>query len=172
MLAGGVAHDFNNILTAIGGNLGLIGQHSFLPPDSRELLNRAEAACERARSLAEQLSTFSREGDFATGLRDLSALLRKSVHFALYGGQSRPEFYLPADLWPVYCDESQISQVISNLTMNADQAMAERANAIPTKRIGTPAEFGATCAFLCSQHVGFMIGQNVLLDGGVGNTTM
>ncbi|SFI65395.1 SDR family oxidoreductase [Albimonas pacifica] len=53
-----------------------------------------------------------------------------------------------------------------------DQAMAERANAIPTKRIGTPEEFGATCAFLCSQHVGFMIGQNVLLDGGIGNTTM
>ncbi|MDF2231879.1 SDR family oxidoreductase [Albimonas sp. CAU 1670] len=53
-----------------------------------------------------------------------------------------------------------------------DEAMAERASAIPTKRIGTPAEFGATCAFLCSQHVGFMIGQNVLLDGGIGNTTM
>ena len=53
-----------------------------------------------------------------------------------------------------------------------DEAMAERAAAIPTKRIGTPAEFGATCAFMCSQHAGFMIGQNVLLDGGIGNTTM
>ena len=53
-----------------------------------------------------------------------------------------------------------------------DEAMAERAASLPTKRIGTPAEFGATCAFMCSQHVGFMVGQNVLLDGGVGNTTM
>ena len=53
-----------------------------------------------------------------------------------------------------------------------DEAMAERANAVPTRRIGTPAEFGTTCAFMCSQHVGFMIGQNVLLDGGIGNTTM
>ena len=48
-------------------------------------------------------------------------------------------------------------------------SLASAANGM---RPRTPAEFGATCAFLCSQHVGFMIGQNVLLDGGVGNTTM
>ncbi len=126
LLAGGVAHDFNNILTAIAGNIGLIGQHSFLPPESRQLLNRAEGACERARSLAEQLSIFASEGEFATGLRDLGALLKRSVHFALYAGEARPKFYLPDDLWPVYCDESQIAQVIANLTLNADQAMAHR----------------------------------------------
>lgn len=126
LLAGGVAHDFNNILTAICGNLGLISQHSFLPPESRELLNRAEGACERARSLAEQLATFSRHGELATGLRDLGALLKKSVHFALYAGKAKPEFYLPGDLWPVYCDASQLSQVVANLALNADEAMSER----------------------------------------------
>ncbi|MFV1994040.1 MAG: response regulator [Verrucomicrobiales bacterium] len=126
LLAGGVAHDFNNILTAICGNLGLIGQHAFLPPDSRRLLNSAEASCERARSLSEQLAMFAREGELAAGLRELSGLLRKGVHFALYGGKARPEFHLPLDLWPVYCDEGQILQVIANLTINADQAMTER----------------------------------------------
>lgn len=49
---------------------------------------------------------------------------------------------------------------------------ARKCAAIPTKRMGTAEEFGATCAFMCSQHVGFMIGQNVLLDGGIGNSTM
>ena len=34
---------------------------------------------------------------------------------------------------------------------------------------GTPQEFGATCAFLCSQHAGFIVGQNILLDGGAAN---
>jgi len=130
LLAGGVAHDFNNILTAIGGNIGLISQHSFLPPESRELLNRAEAACERARSLSEQLSMFASDGEFATGLRDVGALLRKSVQFALYGGVARPSFYIPDNLWPVYCDEGQISQVITNLTLNADQAMAGKGTTI------------------------------------------
>jgi 3-oxoacyl-[acyl-carrier protein] reductase len=45
----------------------------------------------------------------------------------------------------------------------AAQAMAE----IPAKRFGTPAEFGQTCAFLCSVHAGYITGQNILLDGGV-----
>jgi 3-oxoacyl-[acyl-carrier protein] reductase len=43
---------------------------------------------------------------------------------------------------------------------------------IPVRRYGTAAEFGATCAFLCSVHAGYIVGQNILLDGGVGNTTM
>ena len=43
---------------------------------------------------------------------------------------------------------------------------------IPARRYGTLEEFGATCAFMCSQHAGFMVGQNVLLDGGATNMTM
>jgi len=53
-----------------------------------------------------------------------------------------------------------------------DEAIAARAATIPAGRYGTPAEFGAACAFLCSQHAGFIIGQNVLLDGGATNTTL
>jgi 3-oxoacyl-[acyl-carrier protein] reductase len=43
---------------------------------------------------------------------------------------------------------------------------AKRADAIPAKRIGDPAEFGAACAFLCSRHAGFITGQSLLIDGG------
>ena len=53
-----------------------------------------------------------------------------------------------------------------------DEVRAEKAAAIPAGRYGTPAEFGATCAFMCSQFAGFMVGQNILLDGGATNTTM
>ncbi|MCF8168351.1 MAG: SDR family oxidoreductase [Rhodoferax sp.] len=42
----------------------------------------------------------------------------------------------------------------------------QRRNAIPAKRFGMPAEFGAACAFLCSQQAGFITGQNILIDGG------
>jgi len=51
------------------------------------------------------------------------------------------------------------------------EARRRREATIPVGRYGTPAEFGATCAFLCSQHAGFMVGQNILLDGGATNAT-
>lgn len=55
--------------------------------------------------------------------------------------------------------------------ISVDQAREQRAATIPVNRYGTPDEFGATCAFLCSQHAGFIIGQNILLDGGGVNST-
>ena len=53
-----------------------------------------------------------------------------------------------------------------------EEARAQRCATIPAGRYGTRQEFGAACAFLCSQHAGFIIGQNVLLDGGGVNLTM
>ncbi len=56
--------------------------------------------------------------------------------------------------------------------ISIDEARVLRQATIPARRYGSPEEFGATCAFLCSQHSGFMIGQNVLLDGGAINATI
>jgi len=53
-----------------------------------------------------------------------------------------------------------------------DEARAARQSVNPVGRDGTAAEFGAMCAFMCSQHVGYMVGQNILLDGGGVNSTM
>jgi 3-oxoacyl-[acyl-carrier protein] reductase len=47
-----------------------------------------------------------------------------------------------------------------------EQARNERIDSIPAKRLGDLAGFGATCAFLCSTHTGFITGQNILVDGG------
>ncbi|TGD42172.1 SDR family oxidoreductase [Pseudotabrizicola sediminis] len=56
--------------------------------------------------------------------------------------------------------------------ISADEARARRAATIPARRYGTAAEFGAACAFLCSVHAGFIVGQNILLDGGATNATI
>ncbi|UWR97173.1 SDR family oxidoreductase [Phaeobacter inhibens] len=56
--------------------------------------------------------------------------------------------------------------------ISLEQAAEQRAASIPAGRYGTRQEFGATCAFLCSQHAGFIIGQNILLDGGATNMTI
>ena len=53
-----------------------------------------------------------------------------------------------------------------------DEARERRYATIPARRYGTPDEFGAACAFLCSQYAGFIIGQNLLLDGGAVNATL
>ncbi len=50
--------------------------------------------------------------------------------------------------------------------ISEDEARAEMAKAIPVGRLGDPAEFGEVCAFLCSKQVAFLVGQNILLDGG------
>ena len=62
--------------------------------------------------------------------------------------------------------------VVKARGVTMDEARAERMATIPARRYGTAAEFGATCAFLCSQHAGFIVGQNILLDGGATNATL
>ena len=57
-----------------------------------------------------------------------------------------------------------------NITL--DEARERREATIPARRYGTAEEFGAMCAFLCSQHAGFIVAQNILLDGGATNATI
>ena len=56
--------------------------------------------------------------------------------------------------------------------MSLEQVQEQRIATIPARRYGTRQEFGAACAFLCSQHAGFIVGQNLLVDGGATNLTM
>ena len=53
-----------------------------------------------------------------------------------------------------------------------EEARKRRENSIPVRRYGTIEEFGSVCAFLCSEHAGFIVGQNILLDGGGVNLTI
>ncbi|WP_300550063.1 SDR family oxidoreductase [Roseovarius sp.] len=62
--------------------------------------------------------------------------------------------------------------VASQQGISIEEAKANRCATIPAGRYGTRQEFGAACAFLCSQHAGFIVGQNILLDGGGVNSTM
>jgi 3-oxoacyl-[acyl-carrier protein] reductase len=61
---------------------------------------------------------------------------------------------------------SNVEVAVKKRNISYDTAFAERIEAVPAKRIGTPDEFGATCAFLCSAQAGYITGQNVLIDGG------
>ena len=123
ILAGGIAHDFNNILTTILGNIGLAMLNKKLDEEEIESLVQAEKACFRAKALSGQLLTFAKGGAPIKKVASLVKLVRESARLALAGSNSICEFSLPEHIWSVEVDEGQISQVINNLLINADQAM-------------------------------------------------
>jgi len=122
-LAGGIAHNFNNLLTGILGNITLAQRYVEPGSQAADRLLEAEKASLRAKDLTQQLLTFSTGGAPVKKTASIAELLQESATFALRGSKVRCEFSLPDDLWPVEVDEGQMSQVITNLILNADQAM-------------------------------------------------
>jgi len=125
ILAGGIAHDFRNILVAIVGGLSLAKMHVKQEHKIFEILSKSEKAALRAKDLTQQLLTFSRGGAPVKKTASISELLRDTAGFALRGSKVKCEFFIPDDLWAVEIDEGQISQVINNLVINANQSMPE-----------------------------------------------
>jgi len=121
--AGGIAHDFNNLLTAIIGNLSL-SLITMSPEDEMyERLGAAKKASLRAQELAQQLLTFAKGGAPIKKAASIGQLIHDTVTFSIRGTSIRGDFETPEDLWPVEVDSGQISQVVNNLAINAEQAM-------------------------------------------------
>ncbi len=123
ILAGGIAHDFNNILTAILGNVSLVKMWSNPSDKIYPRLDAVERASIRAINLTQQLLTFSKGGAPIKKTTSILELIRDSAEFALRGSNIKCEFDMEEDILPVEVDKGQISQVIHNLVINAEQAM-------------------------------------------------
>lgn len=123
VLAGAIAHDFNNILTAILGNISLAKLYLDSPERAAQRLTEAEKASLWARDLTQQLLTFSRGGAPVRKTIVLGEIVRAAAQFAARGSHARCDLVLPENLWPVDADEGQIRQVLHNLVLNAQQAM-------------------------------------------------
>jgi len=123
VLAGGIAHDFNNIITGILGNIEMAKE--LIEPESRASLLLAAAAESslRAKNLTQQLLTFAQGGSPIKETVDMSTLVQEVASFALRGSNVCCHFSIASDLWATAADPGQIGQVISNLVINADQAM-------------------------------------------------
>jgi len=123
ILAGGIAHDLNNILTPILVNVSAARRYGRLEDELADLLTDAEKAGSRARNLTQQLLSFSKGGTPSIRAVLIADLLRDTASLALSGSRARVALSLAEDLWRVSADESQIGQVVQNLLINADQAM-------------------------------------------------
>jgi PAS domain S-box-containing protein len=123
-LAGGIAHDLNNILTVISGNIGLAQIDA--PVDAGNLLgflSKAGQAAQHAAHLSSQLLTFSKGGAPLKKVVSIGELLERSAEFALYGSNLRADFDIAVDLWKAEVDATQIEQVVNALMLNAREAM-------------------------------------------------
>jgi PAS domain S-box-containing protein len=117
-LAGGIAHDYNNLLTTILGGISLAKD---MHDDSG--LRNSEDACEAAKRLSRQLLTFARGG---TGVRQVvkpAEILQEAQRLAAAGSTARIETTLAPDVGNVCVDRAQMLQVFQNLIINAIQAM-------------------------------------------------
>jgi len=125
LLAGGIAHDFNNLLTALLGNISLAKIYAAGNEKTIAKLKTAEKASLRARDLTQQLLTFSRGGAPVKQAMIINDLVRDSSNFSLRGANVKCQFSLAEDLWAAKVDQGQLSQVVNNLVINADQAMPQ-----------------------------------------------
>ena len=127
-LTGGVAHDFNNVLQIIGGNLQLLSQSDSAHDVDHKRIRVAMAAVERGANLASQLLAFARQQPLEPVVVRPDGILRnmqQMVHHTL-GEDIEVETRIADGLWNTLIDISQFENVILNLVLNARDAMRGR----------------------------------------------
>ena len=166
-LAGGVAHDFNNMLNVILGHAALALTKEANSPVLREHLEQIQKAAVRSADIVSQLLAFARKQTITPRVLDLNesvATMLKMLRRLI--GEGIELVWLPAkELWPVRMDPSQIDQILTNLCVNARDAVSGAGRI----SIGTSNKIFDTA--FCSGHKGFVPGEYVLLtmsDDGCG----
>ncbi|MBI5533869.1 MAG: PAS domain S-box protein [Deltaproteobacteria bacterium] len=166
-LAGGVAHDFNNMLGVILGNVMIaIEQVDPTEPLHGDLLE-IQAAAKRSAELTRQLLAFARKQTVAPRVLDLNETVAGTLKMLqrLIGERIELHWQPDPSLWPVRVDPSQVDQILANLCVNARDAISD---------VGRMTIETGNCTFDdedCSARPGFLPGQYVRLavsDNGSG----
>ncbi len=123
LLAGGVAHDFNNFLATIGLNLDLVLASPSEPAQNLTRLQMAKLTTQAAKALTAQLLTFSRTEISRPVPVRLTALLSRTAPIPLMGSNVRAEVVAEPSLWVTQVDILEIERVLYNLLLNAREAM-------------------------------------------------
>ena len=166
-LAGGVAHDFNNMLGVILGHAELALEQ--LPPDGALYsdLEEIRKAAQRSADLTRQLLAFARKQAIAPRVLDLNATIESMVKMLrrLIGEDVDLAWLPAADLWRVRLDPGQVDQILANLCVNARDAIAGVGKVtLETGNVVFDEDY-------CAQHVGFTPGEFVMIavsDNGCG----
>ena len=124
-LSGGIAHDYNNLLTAIMGNISLC--LTSLDPDSPQYdwLDQAQEAALIAKELTNRLITFSKGGMPQKETVDAADLIEGATAFALSGSNIEAHYTFTENLWHMDVDRIQVGQALHNIVINAREALPE-----------------------------------------------
>ena len=134
ILAGGIAHDFNNLLQGVFGYISMAKMTHDDKEKSLAMLNQAEEALHMTVNLTTQLLTFSKGGKPVKKLIRLEPTIENALKFALSGSNTDYHLDIAPDLWNVEADAGQLAQVIQNIVLNANEAMAGRGTITVTVR--------------------------------------
>lgn len=166
-LAGGVAHDFNNMLSIIMGNLELVLDDLEESNPLALKLNEAQKAAERSTDLTRQLLAFARKQTISPKILDLNKAIEGMLNMLsrLIGEDIELLWHPKEPLWPVKIDPSQVDQILANLCVNARDSIKDVGKVI----IETDhAQFDEA---YCREHKGFVKGEFVSIvisDNGCG----
>lgn len=166
-LAGGVAHDFNNMLGVILGHVEMIGEQLVDNDPLAHDLKEIKIAAGRSADLTRQLLAFARKQTVSPQVLDLNAIVSGLLKMLkrLIGEDVQLSWVPAHDLWPILLDPTQVDQILANLTLNARDAIAGVGQVvIETANITVDADY-------CSDHLGMMPGDFVQLtvsDTGCG----
>ncbi|MDR3578495.1 MAG: PAS domain-containing protein [Oryzomonas sp.] len=166
-LAGGVAHDFNNMLTVIFGHVQLALMNANLTSPLHTSLEEIHKAAERSAGLTRQLLAFARKQIIAPISLDLNETVGGMFKMLqrLIGEDMHITWHPANDLWPVRMDPSQIDQILVNLCINARDAIYDVGKiTIETGNWVFDKDY-------CATHLGFLPGEYVRLvvsDNGRG----
>ncbi len=125
-LAGGLAHDFNNLMMGMLGNVSIMMLDTEITSPHYEKLKKVEQLIQSGSQLTSQLLGYARKGTFALNILDLNKIVEDSVQIL---GRTRKEIAIHVDLsttaGPVEIDRSQVEQVLFNLFINSADAMPD-----------------------------------------------
>lgn len=166
-LAGGVAHDFNNMLCVILGYAELAQQKENDSSQLREYLEQIHKTATRSADIVRQLLAFARKQTVAPKVLDLNETVQGMLKMLTrLIGEDIDLVWLPEEvLWPVKIDPTQIDQVLANLCINARDATAG------VGKINIETENKICDAHFCKEHIDFVPGEYVTLsvcDDGCG----
>ncbi len=136
LLAGGLSHDFNNILTGIVGAFGLAKLKLESDHPVYELMETGEKVAMQGARVTKQLLTFAKGGAPVKEIGSVYDVIKESCDMSIIGSSVVCRIDRVGKLWNTEIDKGQISQVIQNLVLNASQAMPE----------------GGTVEVLCENH--------------------
>jgi len=126
-LTGGVAHDFNNILTVITSTIDILAESVADRPQAGAIVKLIDGAAERGTELTQRLLAFARRQPLQPRDTDINALIRETEKLLrpLLGAQIDIEVALGTDVWHAMIDRNQLSTALVNLTVNARDAMPD-----------------------------------------------